>query len=306
MHNNSVCLSCHSHLPAVLWYCWLGVRKNIQPVKNWVMWCRHSYLSGFAYGPTNVTATPSSLASLKSRMVLPFCLHLTQVVLEKRPLIGCSGIMSFTCFLLLIRMKEPLNSWLTLGGSLSDTKDLREIPVQVASYPAEASYTTRLLGAVKLHFSANCQWYASDVIVLKVCQFLVSHCTHLKHVAALPCEIFGVLLKDSGPFFHHPCLLHSFNSLFSRTTRVSRHQKSRTVLVKTNLDLLEQETVSGSGINWAICKSVPHSRQIPCQHPTTQFFTGQMPFLPPNQLRQYTEGTTPNTTGFVDCLLLML
>jgi len=27
------------------------------------------------------------------------------------------------------------------------------------------------------------------------------------------------------------------------------------------------------------------------QHPTTQFFTGWMPFLPPNQQRQSTEGT---------------
>jgi len=26
------------------------------------------------------------------------------------------------------------------------------------------------------------------------------------------------------------------------------------------------------------------------QHPTTQFFTGRMPFLPPNQQRQSTEG----------------
>jgi len=31
---------------------------------------------------------------------------------------------------------------------------------------------------------------------------------------------------------------------------------------KTNMDLLEQETVSGSGICWAICKSAPHPRQI--------------------------------------------
>jgi len=57
--------------------------------------------------------------------------------------------------------------------------------------------------------------------------------------------------------------------------------------------LLKQETVSGSGISWDICKSAPHSRQIPCQHPTAQFFTGWMPFLPPNQQRQSTEGT-PN------------
>ena len=56
--------------------------------------------------------------------------------------------------------------------------------------------------------------------------------------------------------------------------------------------LLEQETVSGSGISWAICKSAPRSRQITTslQYPTTLFFTGRMPFMPPNQQRQSTEG----------------
>ena len=53
--------------------------------------------------------------------------------------------------------------------------------------------------------------------------------------------------------------------------------------------LLKQETVSGSGINWAICKSAPRSRQ-PRQHQTAQFFTGRMPFLPPKQQCQSTEG----------------
>jgi len=43
--------------------------------------------------------------------------------------------------------------------------------------------------------------------------------------------------------------------ILSGTTRVSRYQKGKS---KTNLDLLEQETVSGSGISWAICKSAPH------------------------------------------------
>jgi len=36
---------------------------------------------------------------------------------------------------------------------------------------------------------------------------------------------------------------------------VSQHQKGKTRKVKTNLDLLEQEIVSGTGISWAICKS---------------------------------------------------
>ena len=50
--------------------------------------------------------------------------------------------------------------------------------------------------------------------------------------------------------------------------------------------LLKQETVSGSGICWAICKSAPCSRQIII----VQFFTGRVPFLPPNQQHQSTEG----------------
>ena len=58
---------------------------------------------------------------------------------------------------------------------------------------------------------------------------------------------------------------------------------------RTSLDLLRQETVSGSGVSWTICKSAPRPRQITCQHHITQFFTDQMPFLPPNQQHQSTE-----------------
>ena len=66
-------------------------------------------------------------------------------------------------------------------------------------------------------------------------------------------------------------------------------RSSGTRNVKPIWILVKQETVSGSGISWAICKSTPCSRQ----HPTTQFFTGWMPFLPLNQQRQSTEGTDP-------------
>ena len=56
--------------------------------------------------------------------------------------------------------------------------------------------------------------------------------------------------------------------------------------------LLEQETVSGNGISWAaICKSASRSRQITMPLPHHSFFTGWMPFLPPNQQRQSTEGS---------------
>ena len=51
---------------------------------------------------------------------------------------------------------------------------------------------------------------------------------------------------------------HPFNGPLSRTTWIGRYQKG-----KTSRDfLLKQETVSGSGISWAICKSAPCSKQI--------------------------------------------
>ena len=86
-------LSLPNKLSSMLWHCWLDVRKSAWPVTNWVTrrWC--GCLSGvskrFACGPAVATATPSFLASLKSRMVLPFWCQLIQVVLEKRPLDGC-------------------------------------------------------------------------------------------------------------------------------------------------------------------------------------------------------------------------
>jgi len=49
----------------------------------------------------------------------------------------------------------------------------------------------------------------------------------------------------------HPTVLLLFWNM-SGTTRVSRYQKGKTRKVKTNLDLLEQEIVSGSGICWAM------------------------------------------------------
>jgi len=64
----------------------LGDRKGIRPVKNWVVGYWHGYLSGarcrLAYGPADATAT-HSLASVKSRLVVPFWYRLIRVVPEK-------------------------------------------------------------------------------------------------------------------------------------------------------------------------------------------------------------------------------
>jgi len=54
--------------------------------------------------------------------------------------------------------------------------------------------------------------------------------------------------------------------------------------------LLKQETLSGSGICWAICKSAPRSRQITMLTPHHSVFLWAGPPQLPNQQHQSTEG----------------
>ena len=78
--------------------------------------------------------------------------------------------------------------------------------------------------------------------------------------------------------------------------------------------LLKQETVSGSSIRWAMCKSAPRSREITMPTPHHSVFTGWMLFLPPNQQCQSTEGkvqlmpmhpkTSPSLASFKSKLVL--
>jgi len=85
-------------VPSVLWQCWLGVRKSIRPVKKlsdevlmWLsLWSKAQIVCIWSSWFHCHPQTPSSFASFKSRLVLPFWYWLTQVVREKRPLNGCS------------------------------------------------------------------------------------------------------------------------------------------------------------------------------------------------------------------------
>jgi len=74
----------------------------------------------------------------------------------------------------------------------------------------------------------------------------------------------------------------------SGTTRVIWYQKG-----KSNLDFTEARD---SEWQWhqlghmQVCTSLQTDNHASTVHPTTQFFTGWMPFLLPNQQRQSTEG----------------
>jgi len=75
------------NVPSVLWRCWLGGRKGIRPVKK--LSCGVlAWLSVWSEVQTCIRPSwchchSPSLASVKSRLVLPFWYWLTQVVLEK-------------------------------------------------------------------------------------------------------------------------------------------------------------------------------------------------------------------------------
>ena len=80
----------------------------------------------------------------------------------------------------------------------------------------------------------------------------------------------------------------AFNGPLSRTTLVSRYQKG-----KTNLDFTEARD---SEWQWhqlghmQVCTSLQTDDHA--SNPPLSFFTGRMPFLPPNQQCQGTEGIT--------------
>jgi len=71
---------------------------------------------------------------------------------------------------------------------------------------------------------------------------------------------------------------------------VSRYQKD-----ETNLDFTEARDSEWQWHQLGKCKSAPRSRQITTPAPYHSVFTGRMPFLPPNQQRQSTEGHIAST-----------
>ena len=81
-------LPCLSFLPSVLWHCWLGGRKGIQPYKKMsggaLMWLSVWSELQTCIWPSWCHCHSLSLALIKSRLVLPFWYRLTRVVLEKR------------------------------------------------------------------------------------------------------------------------------------------------------------------------------------------------------------------------------
>jgi len=136
--------------------------------------------------------------------------------------------------------------------------------------------------------------YSSEPVrkkVLKIGLHLYKLWPKIKKSVLLECRIY---LQPTHSLLLHCCCCCYYYYYYRRPVAHSHTHTRLTALcpglpgwagtrkVKPIWILLKQQTVSGSEIRWAICKSAPCSRQITTPAPHRSVF------LPPNQQRQST------------------
>ena len=121
----------------------------------------------------------------------------------------------------------------------------------------------------------------SRQMLIQLCSTETGKCT--RHRESLKNTKLSPITSQMLTHFHNPFTdrhTHArlFNGPLSGTTQVSRYQKVKPIWI-----LLKQETVSGSSISWAICKSAPHSRQIttPAPHHSVFYRPDALPATQP-------------------------
>ena len=89
---------------------------------------------------------------------------------------------------------------------------------------------------------------------------------------------------------------HPFNGPLSGTTRRAGTRKVKPIWI-----LLKQETVSGSGNRWAICKSAPRSRQIttPVPHHSDFYRPDSLPATQPTASKHWRDNKTLKHTNTI-------
>ena len=90
--------------------------------------------------------------------------------------------------------------------------------------------------------------------------------------------------NDKSNIVYIHTYIHPFNSPFPGLPRWAGSRKVKPIWIS-----LKQETVSGSGISWAICKSVPHSRQMttPAPHHSVFYRPDALPATQPTASKHW-------------------
>ena len=86
------------------------------------------------------------------------------------------------------------------------------------------------------------------------------------------------IMPSFGSLYTQQQQQHPFNGPFQGLPRWAGTRKAKPIWI-----LQKQETVSGSGISWAICKSASHSRQIttPAPHHSVFYRPDALPATQP-------------------------
>jgi len=107
---------------------------------------------------------------------------------------------------------------------------------------------------ILLHYLNICYLLSNTSLMTNFVSSRTAH-WHIIHAQLLTVKLQE---RDLSTSFNNDTHTHPFNGPFPGLPRWAGTRK-----VKPIWTLLEQETVSGSGISWAICKSAPHSMPAP-------------------------------------------
>ena len=121
-----------------------------------------------------------------------------------------------------------------------------------------------------------------------ICAWVIQRHYKKCHSTEHTISYFSFLISISSFIYSHSrtkCWnIHPFNSPFLRQPRWAGTRKVKPILI-----LLKQETVSGSGISWATCKSAPRSRQItmPASHHSVFYRPDALPAAQPTASKHW-------------------
>ena len=201
----------------------------------------------------------------KSRLVFPFWYRLTQVVPDKGPLNVC------VCVCVCARVRVCVYSdWLTRGQHQTGGQSLISTTVGYCRYvvvgdaagcsPVDSGPAAR--SPLRVCQVVRRDWRRGSWTRSRQSQRTTQRLERPTLHSTLSC--YGIL-----NFFGMP------TNIFSVVTHTHTHTHARltalcpglpgwagTRKVKPVWILLKQETVSGSGISWAVCKSAPRSRHL--------------------------------------------
>ena len=221
--------------------------------------------------------------------VVKACMFLSSCMISHE---GCVPFSSEKVWFVVVRIDTApgaasarWNHWAVTSHAGTEVQLWQDDLSQVCKLISTATLDVTQLFSDDFYYAAYSRWRStkSYLLQLVIAWSSVEFDTHT-HTHPFNGPFSGTTPWSSVEFETHT---HPFNGPFSGTTRVRQYQKG-----KTNLDFTEARD---SEWQWhqlghmQVCTSLQTDDHA--STPPLSFLTGRMPFLPPNQQCQSTEGT---------------